>query len=134
MQQLYDGLAVFARGSRELGTEMHPGLSLVAFTVLSHVEARPDARLVDLAAEWGLDKSTLSRQINQLVSDGLISRADEQPGRRGQTLTLTDSGRSALRRAAASIQNRLITKLAIWSDDDIAQFASLITRFNQMDD
>lgn len=132
LERLYDGLTVFARRARELSSELHPGLSLVAFTVLSYVETRPDTRAADIAADWGLDKSTLSRQIDQLAATDLISRKGERPGRRGQVLELTDAGRQALNDAAWSIRERLYRQLHDWTDRDIATFAKLVARFNDL--
>jgi DNA-binding MarR family transcriptional regulator len=131
-ERLYDGLTVFARRARELSSELHPGLSLVAFTVLSYVETRPDTRAADICADWGLDKSTVSRQIDQLVAADLITRTGERPGRRGQVLQLTDTGRGALNEAAGSIRVRLYDQLHDWTDRDIAKFAQLLARFNDL--
>ena len=134
LEQLYEGLTVFARRARELSTELHPGLSLVAFTLLSYIESRPDARAVDIAADWGVDKSTVSRQINQLECAALIARIGERPGRRGQQLELTAAGRDALAAAAESIRALLFKQLQDWTEADIRTFAGLITRFNQLQD
>jgi DNA-binding MarR family transcriptional regulator len=134
LQQLYEGLTVFARRARELSSELHPGLSLVAYTVLSYIETRPDTRSADIAADWGLDKSTVSRQINQLVAAGLLIQAGERPGRRGQQLELTSPGRQALEAAAESIRSRLYSALQTWTDRDIHTFTKLMTRFNRLQD
>ena len=134
LERLYDGLTTFARRARELSTELHPGLSLVAFTVLSYVDARSDTRAADIAADWGLDKSTVSRQINQLAAAGLITRGAERPGRRGQVLDVTAAGRHALDEAAETIRDRLFHQLQDWTDGDVAAFAGLIARFNQLPD
>ena len=74
----------------------------------------------------------MSRQINQLVEAELLKRAEEQPGRRGHQLKLTFSGRQALASAAESVRTLLIRELKDWTDADIAIFASLINRFNEM--
>jgi DNA-binding MarR family transcriptional regulator len=133
LEQLYEGLTVFARRARELSAELHPGLSLVAFTILSYIEARPDTRAVDIAAEWGIEKSTMSRQISQLEAADLITRTGERPGRRGQHLELTVAGRTALDAAAASVREALFHQLHDWTDRDVATFARLMSRFNQLD-
>jgi DNA-binding MarR family transcriptional regulator len=132
LQQLYEGLTVFARRARELSSELHPGLSLVAYTVLSYIETRPDTRSADIAADWGLDKSTVSRQINQLVAAGLLVRSGERPGRRGQQLELTAEGSQALDFAAESIRLRLYGHLQSWTDSDVRAFARLMNRFNRL--
>ena len=80
---LYQGLATLMRRRAELSAEVHPGLSLPAYTVLTQIQAVPGTRARDLADLFGLDKSTISRQINELQAAGLIGRDGERPGRRG---------------------------------------------------
>ena len=64
-------------------------------------------RAADLAAHFCLDKSTLSRQLEQLMSAGLLRRDGEQPGRRGYALALTAAGRKHLEAAGHAVRNRL---------------------------
>jgi DNA-binding MarR family transcriptional regulator len=130
LDQLYDGLAAFSRRSRELGEELHPGLSLVAYTLLSFIQVRDGTRAADIASTYGLDKSTVSRQVDQLVADGQLLRCGERPGRRGQVLAVTAAGQQALDRAASTIRGSLVERLTDWEDGDIATFARLVDRFN----
>lgn len=130
VEDLYQGLASFVRRSRELSTELHPGLSMVAFTVMAEVDSMPDLRAADLVARLGLDKSTLSRQLDQLIDAGLLQRQGGRPGRRGDPLSLTPAGRRRLARAGDRIRVRLAAWLDGWSDDDIEAFASLVGRLN----
>jgi DNA-binding MarR family transcriptional regulator len=128
---LYQGLVTLVRRSRDLGTDLHPGLSVIAYALLTQIEVMPDPRAADLAAYFGLDKSTLSRQLEQLIAAGLLRRVRERPGRRGQPLVVTAAGRRKLATAATRIRARLAEWLADWEDQDIATFASLVTRFNR---
>src|SRR5271163_1456706 len=77
---LYDELSLLVRRSQEFSSEIHAGLSLVDYTLLTRIAGNPGTRAADLAALFGLDKSTLSRQINSLVERGLVARAGERPG------------------------------------------------------
>jgi DNA-binding MarR family transcriptional regulator len=134
VEQLYEGLTVLARRSRELGAELHPGLTLVEFSLLTFIATTPGTRGADIASSYGLDKSTVSRQIDQMVAGGLLLRGAEVPGRRGQTLTLTPAGEDALRLAADSVHVALVDRLAAWGDRDVADFARLVARFNDRAD
>ena len=108
--------------------EVHPGLSFAAFTVLT--QSRPPGTLArDLADLFGLDKSTISRQINELEAAGLIGREGERPGRRGYTLLLTAEGQRKLEQEAERARQRLATVLASWKERDITAFAGMIERF-----
>jgi DNA-binding MarR family transcriptional regulator len=130
LEDLYKGLTTLARRARDVGDDLHPGLSLVAYTLLTEVYLTPGMRAADLCAHFGLDKSTLSRQLEQLISTGLLRREGEQPGRRGNVLALTPAGEQHLAAAAQAIRDRLAEWLIDWNDQDIATFAGLVGRFN----
>jgi DNA-binding MarR family transcriptional regulator len=130
LDDLYQGLTTLARRARDVGDQLHPGLSLVAYTLLTQVGVAPGMRAADLAAHFCLDKSTLSRQLEQLISAGLLRRDGERPGRRGYVLTLTAAGRRHLDAAGQAVRDRLAEKLTDWDDRDIVAFAQLVTRFN----
>lgn len=130
LDDLYQGLTTLSRRARDVGDHLHPGLSLVAYTLLTRVDVTPGMRAADLASHFGLDKSTLSRQLEQLISAGLLRRDGERPGRRGYVLTLTAAGRQHLDVAARAVRDRLAERLTDWDDRDVASFAQLVTRFN----
>ena len=130
LEDLYQALSTLVRRSRDLGSDLHPGLSVVAYTLLVQVEAEPQARAADLAAHFGLDKSTVSRQLEQLVTAGLLRREGERPGRRGQCLALTEAGQALLAAAAQAVRGCLAGWLAGWDDADIATLGGLMARFN----
>src|SRR6478736_1440913 len=65
LEDLYHGLTTMARRARDMSDELHPALSLVAYTLLTEIDLTPGTRAADLCAHFGLDKSTLSRQLDQ---------------------------------------------------------------------
>lgn len=129
VKDLYQGLATLMRRRAELSAEFHPGLSLTAFTMLTQIQAAPGTRACDLADLYGLDKSTVSRQINELQAAGLITREGERPGGRGYPLVLTDEGQRQLEQEAERAQQRLAETLAAWKERDITAFTVMIERF-----
>jgi DNA-binding MarR family transcriptional regulator len=131
LDDLYLGLITLSRRARDVGDDLHPGLSLVEYTLLTQIDVTPGMRAADLAAHFCLDKSTLSRQLEQLISAGLLRRDAEQPGRRGRALALTPAGRRHLDAAAQAVRDRLAERLTDWDDRDIAAFAQLVSRFNR---
>jgi DNA-binding MarR family transcriptional regulator len=130
IEDLYSQLSSLIRRSRELSNELHPDLSLMAHTFLLLVESTPEIRASDLTERLGLDKSTVSRQLDQLANDGLLDRVGGRPGRRGDPLSLTAAGRDALAADADRVRARVTGWLDGWKDDDIAAFATSIARFN----
>jgi DNA-binding MarR family transcriptional regulator len=130
IEDLYRQLNSLIRRSRDLSNDLHPGLSLIAHTFLNLVEATPEIRASDLVERLGLDKSTVSRQLNQLFDEGLLDREGGRPGRRGDPLSLTPKGRRVLAADADGVRARVTCWLENWDSRDIVDFTSLIARFN----
>ena len=129
IDDLYQSLTTMIRRRTELSSELHPGLTLVSYTLLTQIDADPDTRATDLAALFGLDKSTVCRQLNELEAAGLIRRDGERPGRRGHALVLTPDGRCRLEVEAERARQRLSERLAGWKDRDITAFVKMVDRF-----
>ena len=130
IEDLYRQLNSLIRRSRELSNVLHPDLSLMAHTFLTLVESTPEIRASDLSERLGLDKSTVSRQLDQLSNDGLLDRVGGRPGRRGDPLSLTSAGQEVLAADADRVRVRVTCWLEGWKNDDIAALATLIARFN----
>jgi len=73
------------------------GLTLPQCHTLIEVGTRNKVSLVDLAASFGLDASTLSRTIQGLVEIGLIDRKTSPEDRRYVVISLTPQGRRVFR-------------------------------------
>src|ERR1700691_641000 len=84
LEDLYKSITTMVRRARDVGDDLHPGLSVVAYTLLPEISLTPGVRAADLCAHFGLDKSTLSRQLEQLISAGLLRRKGNRPGPRAQ--------------------------------------------------
>ncbi|HEY5272443.1 MAG TPA: MarR family winged helix-turn-helix transcriptional regulator [Acidimicrobiales bacterium] len=128
---LYDELSLLVRRSQEFSGEIHAGLSLVDYTLLTRIAGNPGTRAADLAALFGLDKSTLSRQINPLVERGLVERAGERPGKRGVVLELTGAGDDAVLAATDGVRAALGRWLRGWTDREVRDFAAMVARLNE---
>jgi DNA-binding MarR family transcriptional regulator len=74
------------------------GLKLSQFAILATIRQRHRATMQELAAELGLDPSTMTRTLRPLEEAGLVRT---QPGgdRRAKALELTPEGDGALTRA-----------------------------------
>jgi DNA-binding MarR family transcriptional regulator len=72
------------------------GLRTTQYSILARLQAEGTATVGGLAERLGMDRSTLSREVEPLVRDGLV---DAQPGedRRRRMLSLTEHGRECTR-------------------------------------
>jgi DNA-binding MarR family transcriptional regulator len=87
-------------------------------------------RLGALAAAFGLDPSTVTRQAQDLERSGLAFRRKDPSDGRAVILDLTASGRDVLERTRDHRRERLAKALADWPDADLSDLARLLRRFN----
>ncbi|WP_199486801.1 MarR family winged helix-turn-helix transcriptional regulator [Actinomadura logoneensis] len=123
-------LTALARRARAVAGRSHPELSLVAYSLLSHLSETGGCRAVDLADYFLLDKSTVSRQVAALERLGLVERHADPARGRGQRLVPTEAGSALLEDAVRRRHAAIIERLQDWSDDDLARFAEYLVRYN----
>ncbi|MCA2211971.1 MarR family winged helix-turn-helix transcriptional regulator [Jidongwangia harbinensis] len=85
---------------RELQTAC--GLPLTWYDVLLELNSAPDRRLSmgELGAAAVVSRSRVSRVVDQLAADGLVTREGNPDDRRSAYAAITDAGRARLRAAA----------------------------------
>lgn len=123
-------MTAFARRARASAGRLHPELSLVSYTLLSHLEEQSGSRATDLAAHYALDKSTVSRQVAALERAHLIERRPDTEDHRVQVLHLTDAGRRILAQVTENRQAAFRERLADWPEADLTRFAAYLERYN----
>jgi DNA-binding MarR family transcriptional regulator len=123
-------LTAFARRARATAARMHPELSLVAYTILAHLEEQQGCRATDLAAHYLLDKSTVSRQVAALEQFGFLERRVDPTDHRVQVLHLAPRGIERLAAARVRRQETFKERLAAWDPADLESFADYLVRYN----
>ncbi|MFJ4438260.1 MarR family winged helix-turn-helix transcriptional regulator [Streptomyces sp. NPDC088923] len=123
-------MTAFARRARGIAAHMHPELSLVSFTLLSHVEYQPGCRATDLATHYLLDKSTISRQVSVLERAGLVARGVDPVDARVHVLHLTAHGVEVLAQVNEARRQAFRRRLADWGAADLDRFAEYLLRYN----
>ncbi|MER8186151.1 MarR family transcriptional regulator [Kitasatospora sp. NPDC094015] len=124
-------LTAFARRARGRAAELHPDLSLVAFSMLDLMIERGGCRSADLAAHFLLDKSTVSRQVAALAKLGYLVREPDPDDHRGRILHPSPAGLAAARAAYEQRRAAFLDRLADWSDTDLARFSAYLERYNE---
>nr|WP_189491968.1 MarR family winged helix-turn-helix transcriptional regulator [Streptomyces sp. San01] len=120
----------FARRARAMAGRMHPELSLVSYTLLSHLDEQAGCRATDLAAHYALDKSTVSRQVAALERAGLVTRRVDPDDHRVQVLHPTEAGADILAQVTVSRRQAFRERVADWPEEDLVRFADYLLRYN----
>ncbi|WP_037574252.1 MarR family winged helix-turn-helix transcriptional regulator [Phaeacidiphilus oryzae] len=123
-------LTAFARRARAQAGRMHPELSLVTYTILNHLREEGGCRGTDLAIHFMLDKSTVSRQVAALDRLGLIERTPDPDDQRGQIIRPSEAGERLLNSVLAQRRQIFRSRLESWTEEDLADFAVFLHRFN----
>ena len=108
--------------------EVH--LDRSAYGIMCQLADDGPHRLGALAQAFGLDPSTITRQVQALEEAQLAVRRTDPSDRRASLLDLTDEGRQALEQTRAFRRERLRLVLTEWSADERADFARLLAKFN----
>lgn len=118
--------------SARLAAELHPDLDGAAYGLLALLQDAGPLRAGDLVARLGLDKSTVSRQVSQLVDLGLVDRAPDPVDGRAQVLTPSAEGSARLARIREVRRARWESDLEDWPPEDVAQLGELLARLNRI--
>lgn len=113
---------------RTLATRLHPDVDAASYAVLLAIARSAPLRLVDLAEEFGLDKSTMSRQVSSLLALGLVVRRPDPEDGRAFLLELGEEGRARLEEVSRARHEEFRSRLASWSADEVATLADGLTR------
>lgn len=81
------------------------GISLAQCHAIVEIGRAEKISLVELADILGLDKSTMSRTINNLVEAGLVLRELDMENRRYVIIQLTDKGKDIFKDTEESMNN-----------------------------
>ena len=93
-------VAIYQFRDSRLDTALRPlGLNVSRYRVLGVLERFGSSSMTELSSFTAMQRTTLTRIADQLVSAGFIDRAGEARDRRQVILSLTDQGREAHGRA-----------------------------------
>lgn len=94
------------------------GLTLAQCHALVEIGRAKSVSLVDLAGTIGLDTSTLSRTVNNLVTKSMVRRELDPDDRRYVTIQLTPEGNRYFREIEASMDAYFAKVYASIAEDD----------------
>ena len=94
-------------------------ISIPQFRTMRFIQRHPDSSLSDLAEHLGLTLPSVSKLVDGLVKQKLVSRKVSSEDRRRVTLLLTETGTSMVDSARAAARSNLTEKLKRLSDSDL---------------
>lgn len=107
----------------EIRAEARAQFTIVQFRVLAHLHHQGSMTNRDLADAIGLSVAAMSRLVQGLVTQGLVSRREDARDRRRADLALTSEGSKAYARLRSAAAKRIARKLEAV---DAAQKARLL--------
>ena len=101
-----------------------------AYGIMCKLADEGPQRLGALAHAFGLDPSTITRQVQALEEAGLAERQTDAKDRRASILDLTPDGREMLEHTRSHRRARFHEVLTDWPLDERREFGRLLARFN----
>jgi DNA-binding MarR family transcriptional regulator len=101
-----------------------------AYGILGRLADEGPQRIGLLASAFGLDPSTVTRQVQALERLDLVVRQPDPEDRRASILDLSEEGREVFERTRSYRRQRLEEALDDWGQSDREDLARLLTQMN----
>ncbi len=101
-----------------------------AYGILCRLADEGPQRLGLLASAFGLDPSTITRQVQALEKAELVERRPDEEDRRASIVDLTSEGRVVLEHTRAYRRQRFEEVFTEWSVEEREELGRLLTKTN----
>lgn len=107
-----------------------PLLTQGEYDVLLTVTRAPDmrARLRDVTANMLISQPSVSRLVDRMVANDLITKCPDPEDGRGAIVRATEKGATAFRQVAATHSRSIVARMQRLSDDELAQLLELTSK------
>ena len=110
--------------------DFEPAVSGASFQVLQWLHSVGATRAMRVAEALAMDRSALSRLLQQLTQTNLVEAYPDPSDGRVTVYALTKDARRKMDRALAKKGSRFSERLMGWSDAEISQLSGLLARLN----
>lgn len=124
----YDAFKTLANVKRRM-PKPHPSTDQGALPLLYALETEP-LRISALAEQVHSDISTVSRQVSNLHTGGLVIKVSDTQDRRVQLVALTEEGHALIIRIRECRAQWMQEALSGWSRDEALTFQRLLEKFS----
>ncbi|GAC70091.1 MarR family winged helix-turn-helix transcriptional regulator [Gordonia soli] len=114
--------------TRERAQAIDPRLDPACYPLLMVLMQRGQVPMSAIIAELGIEKSTLTRQIDSVVRLGLVERQPDPDDARVRLVSLTAKGRRRLDKVSVSAIADWRDRLSRWEPTDVRRLTELLGR------
>ena len=133
--RIVDAMAKLMRTSEDyfddLATTFDAGLRRGTIAPLTVLHRMGPMRVSELAEALGLDRTTVTRHLDELESRGLASRRPDERDRRALLVSLTPVAEQRLDAMRVKNRQRIRRICADWTPEERQVFGRLLPRFAQ---
>ncbi|MGH3914804.1 MAG: MarR family winged helix-turn-helix transcriptional regulator [Pseudonocardiaceae bacterium] len=129
-QELVRLVRLVERARADYAARGGDGVERAAHLLLARLVAEGPQRLCALAEAVYSDPSTVSRQVAQLVSMGLVERRPDPRDGRAARLSATEAGQRTCAEQRRMRNERTAAMLAAWPPEDVRRLVELLDRLN----
>lgn len=102
-----------------------------AYLIMTRLQLGAPLTLRELAEAFGLDVSTINRQVAAMLEQDLVERVPDPDGGVARKIRPSEKGLRLFEADLALQRGGVATVLADWPDDDIELLTRLMERFNE---
>lgn len=103
-------------------------LNTIQYNALLLLNAEEGWRLTDLSERLFCERSTVTRLVDYLESEGLIVRSADPSDRRSQRVTLTTAGLAKRDQAQAAIEQAIRERFSVLSHEETRHLLDMLQR------
>lgn len=120
---------IMGRRNRQLEEQLAPcGVSVPQWRILAVLHARAGCTMNEIADVTTVDRTTLTRALDRMVAEGLVTRKSDARDRRNVRLDLTPAGNDAFRRVLPRILAQNERAVLGFSAAEAASIRTLLQR------
>lgn len=114
----------------EISGDFDDDLTQAEYDVLLTVTRGPEhsARLRDVTANMLISQPSVSRLVDRMVTDGLITKCPDPQDGRGAIVRATDKGLAGFRRVATAHGRAIAERMSVLDDAELVQLRDLTAK------